>query len=148
MKILRWIVYCPLSLAAFLAGLVIVPYLLGVIFKIMYFVMFAGTKYDMPPFFDYEYAIEDFKAFIFTTCLGTIISGGISGALAGSIAPKCSKPGIAIGLYLVPMVALLVWLGVVYWDSEHWFYSTCMEITLLITALVSIACMGGTYDQK
>lgn len=147
MKSLRWIVFSPLSLSAFIGCLYVVPSLLAWVLKILYYVMFLGSKYDAPPFFDFEYAIDDFKAFIFTTCLGTIISGCISGAIAGWIAPASSKPKIALAVYVVPMIALLVWLGVAAWDTEHWFYSSCMEITLLITAFLSAGSMETLYEK-
>ena len=138
MKILRWILYVPVGLASFILCLYVVPYVLAFLWKIMYFVMFWGTRYDVPPMFDFEYAIEDYKSFIFTTCLGTVISGGISGAIAGSIAPKTKYFGVATTLYAIPMICLLVLFGYSAWNSEHWFYSTCMEITLIIAGLFGI----------
>jgi len=143
MKIIRWILYIPIGIASFLLSLYLVPYILAFLWKILYFVMFWGSRYDVPPLFDFEYTIADFKAFIFTTCLGTVISGGISGAIAGYIAPKSNYPGVATTIYAIPLVALLVMFGYAAWNSEHWFYSTCMEITLIITGLLGIAFTYG-----
>lgn len=143
MKIIRWILYVPIGIASFLLSLYLVPYILAFLWKILYFVMFWGTRYDMPPLFDFEYTIADFKAFIFTTCLGTVISGGISGAIAGSIAPNSKYSGVATTVYAIPLVCLLVMFGYVAWNSEHWFYSTCMEITLVITGFIGIVFAYG-----
>lgn len=144
MKIIRWILYIPIGIASFLLSLYLVPYILAFLWKILYFVMIWGSRYDVPPFFDFEYKIADFKAFIFTTCLGTVISGGISGAIAGYIAPNSQYPGVATTIYAIPLVYLLVIFGYAAWNSEHWFYSTCMEITLIITGLSGIVFAYGT----
>ena len=148
MKIIRWTLYVPIGIVSFLLSLYLVPYILAFLLKILYFVMFWGTRYDVPPFFDFEYTIADFKAFIFTTCLGTLISGGISGAIAGYIAPKSNYPGVATIIYAIPLACLLAMFGYEAWNSEHWFYSTCMEITLIITAFLGIAFAYGINSDK
>ena len=138
MNLFRWVAYCPVSIAVFIGCLYFVPFILGWIYKIMYFIIFFGTKYDMPPLFEFEYNIQDFKFFIFTTCFGTIISGFVAGALAGYIAPKSSRPGIATVVFAIPLTGLLTRIGIIGWNTEHWFYSSCIEVTLLITALAGI----------
>lgn len=148
MKIIRWILYVPIGIVSFLLSLYLVPYILAFLWKILYFVMFWGTRYDVPPLFDFEYTIEDFKAFIFTTCLGTVISGGISGAITGYIAPKSNYPGVATTIYAIPLVCVLVMFGYAAWNSEHWFYSTCMEITLIITGFLGIAFTYGINSNE
>lgn len=148
MKFLRWTVYCPLSIAAFIICLQVVPFILGWIYKIAYILMFSGSKYDVPPILDFEYAIMDFKNFIFVTCLGTIISGGISGALAGYIAPKSQKTEIAAIVYAIFLFGILALFGIAAWNTEHWFYSLCMEITLLITVFVGFVSMLICNSEK
>jgi hypothetical protein len=138
MKIIRWILYVPIGIASFLLSIFFVPYILAFLWKILYFVIFWGTRYDMPSLFDFEYTIADFKTFIFTTCLGTVISGGLSGAIAGYIAPNSKYPGVTTTIYAIPLVCLLVKFGYAAWNSEHWFYSGCMEITLIITGFLGI----------
>ena len=110
--------------------------------------MVWGSRYDVSPVFDFEYAIEDFKSFIFTTCLGTIISGGVSGLIAGYISPKSKYPWIATTIYAIPLFCILIMIGFAAWNSEHWFYSTCMEITLIISGLLGITLSYGINSNE
>lgn len=148
MKFLRWIAFCPVSVAAFIGCLYAVPFLLAWAYKIMYYIMFWGSKYDVAPVFEFEYAIEDFKAFIFITCLGLIISGCISGVIAGCIVPASNKRIIALAVYCIPMLVLLVLLGIGGWRIENWLYRICFEISVLFTAVGSAACMYAWHAEK
>lgn len=147
---IRWIFYCPIGMICFILCALITPYILGLLFNIMSFIMFGGSKYEfaIQPTFDFEYAIKDFEIFLTTTCLGMIVSGAISGAIARYISPKTNHHIIVTILYAIPLAILLLLLGLASWDAEHWFYSICMEITWAITWGVICLFVFGLNENK
>lgn len=60
MNILRWVISAPISIAIWGLLCIVIEWLLGWIFKILSFIMFWGTRYDIPPIFDWEHKLQDF----------------------------------------------------------------------------------------
>ena len=137
MNILRWIISAPISIAIWGLLCVVIEWLLGWIFKILYFIMIWGTRYDVPPFFDWEQKFQDFKSFIFITCLSTLISAFISGCIGGLICPKNHSVATTwlFGLTILPVI---IFSCVAFWDTEHWFYSSVWIIDMIISGFLFV----------
>ena len=90
MNILRWIISAPISIAILWLLCSITDWLIGWIFQFHnYSIHFGVLSEDM--IFDWQYKLQDIKIFIFITfisCIGTLISAGISGYIGGKICPK------------------------------------------------------------
>ena len=145
MNVLRWIISAPISIAILGLLCIVVEWLLGWIFKILYFIMVWGTRYDVPPIFDYEYKLQDFKTFIFVTCLSTLISAGISGFLGGLICPKKHTVATAclFGLVILPII---IFSSVTLWDSEHWFYSSVWILDMIILGFIFVGSASAANE--
>ena len=146
MNIFRWIISAPISIAIWGLLCVVIEWLLGWIFKILSFIMFWGTRYDVPPIFDWEHKLQDFKSFIFITCLSTLISACISGFIGGLICPKNHSVATAwlLGIFLLPV---LIFCCVVSWDTEHWFYSSVWILDLIISSCLFVSCASAANEN-
>ena len=142
MNILRWIISAPISIAILGLSWVVTEWLLGWIFKILYYIMVWGTRYDVPPIFDWEYKLQDFKNFIFITCLSTLISAGISGYIGGKICPKNHSVATSC-LFGIAILPVIIFSCVAFWNSEHWFYSLVWILDMIMVGLVFVSCAAG-----
>ena len=142
MNILRWVISAPISIAIWGLLSIVVKWLLGWIFKILSFIMFWGSRYDVPPIFDWEYKLQDFKTFIFVTCLSTLISAGISGLIGGVICPKNHSVATTwlFGLTILPVI---IFSCVTFWSTEHWFYSSVWILDMIISGFLFVTCAVG-----
>ena len=139
MNILRWIISAPISIV--ILGLLcnVIEWLLGYIYKILYFIMFWGTRYDVPPVFDFEYELLDFKVFIFVTCLSTLISAGISGYIGGLICPRNNSVATS-WLFGVIILPILIFSCIAFWNTEHWFYSLVWILDMILVGCLFVGC--------
>jgi hypothetical protein len=139
MNILRWVISAPISIV--ILGLLcgVIEWLLGCIYKILDFIMFWGTRYDVPPVFDFEYEILDFKAFIFITCLSTLISAGISGYIGGLICPRNNSVATS-WLFGVIILPILIFSCIAFWNTEHWFYSSVWILDMILVGCLFVGC--------
>lgn len=146
MNVIRWIISVPISIAILIPLYIAVEWLLGWVNKIVYFIMFWGTRYDVPPMFDFEYQVEDFKSFIFITCLSTLISAGISGYIGGKICPRkhVTATSWLFGIAILPLVIYSI---VSFWNSEHWFYSTLWVIDMILFGVI-FAGFAATANEE
>lgn len=137
MNILRWIISAPASIAILGLLYIVIEWLLGWTFKILYFIMFWGTRFDVPPIFDYEYKFQDFKTFIFVTCLSTLISAGISGYIGGLICPKNHSVATSclFGAFILPILTIS---SITFWNTEHWFYSSVWILDMIIVGFLFV----------
>ena len=138
MKILRWIISAPISIVILGILCTAIEWLLGWILKILYFVMFWGTRYDVPPIFDWEHKFQDFKSFIFITCLSTLISAGISGYIGGKICPK-NHSAATTWLFGSAILPVIIFSCVTFWNTDHWFYSSVWIIDMIILGFIFVA---------
>lgn len=141
MNIFRWIMSAPTAIAILGLLCIVIEWLVGWLFKILYFIMFSGTRYDVPPIFDYENKLEDFKTFIFVTCLSTLISAVGAGYIGGLICPKNHSVATAclFGTIILPIIILSC---VTFWDTEHWFYSSIWILDMIILGILFV---GSAY---
>lgn len=147
MNILRWIICAPISIA--ILGLLcsVIDWLVGWIFQFHnYSIHFGVLSEDM--IFDWQYKLQDIKIFIFITfisCIGTLISAGISGYIGGKICPK--NHGVAtaylFGIVILPIIILNC---VSSWDTEHWISSSIWIIDMIISGIVFVACAFSAND--
>jgi len=135
MKIIRYILFLPVSIAAFLILSYIVTWILYYVWKVLFFIMAFGTRFDSEPILGFEYDIEKFKSFLITECLGILISAVVSGFIGGAILPNKYKAFFATFASFAFAILMII-CGVRLWNSEHWFYSAITEIVLIIAALL------------
>lgn len=138
MDALRWILAGPISAALFVGLSFAIEWILGWIFKIVFFVMSWGTRYVVPSLFDFEEKVHGFMSFIFITCLSSLISASISGFIGGKICP--SRHGVAtcivMAIFILP---ILIFSCCAVWNSEHWFYSSVWVIDMIIAGLFFVS---------
>ncbi len=146
MNILRWIISAPVSIIIYGLLCIVIEWLLGWIFKILYFIMGWGTRYDVPPIFDWEYKLQDFKTFIFVTCLSTIISAVISGYIGGKICPKHHSVATAC-LFGTAILPIIIFSCITLWDSEHWFYSSVWILDMIMVGAFFVASAVGANGE-
>lgn len=146
MKVIRWIISTPIAIALFVVLSIIFEWLLGWIFKILYYVMFWGTRYDVPAIFDFDSKIQDFKTFIFVTCLSTLIAAGCAGFIGGSICPPNNSKATSwlFGIVIVPVVIYSI---LSFWSSEHWFYSSLWVVDMILAALIFVGAAATAQDN-
>ena len=101
--------------------------------------MFWGTRYDVPPVFDFEYELLDFKTFIFVTCLSTLISAGISGYIGGLICPRNNSVA-TVWLFGVIILPILIFSCIAFWNTEHWFYSSVWILDMILVGCLFVGC--------
>lgn len=147
MNFFRWIISAPISIVILCVLYPIIKWFLGLIFKVFYFIMCWGTRFDTPPIFDYAIQIEDFKTFIFETCLSTLISAGIAGYIGGKICPKNHNivTSYLFGIFILP---LLIFSTITFWDSEHWFYSSVWVIDMLVLGVIFVGIATGSNSNQ
>lgn len=134
---IRWFISLPISLSLIPIIFYVISWLLKWVFYILNFIMIRGTRYDLPPIFNFEYGVVDFKYFIFNICLSSLIASGICGIIGRIIMPsewRCRKATfLCFGLVSV----LLSIIGsICFWDSAHWFYSILTTIDLFLMAII------------
>lgn len=147
MKVIRWIIAGPICAISFLLFSAISEWILGWIFKILYFVMFWGNRYNVPSVFDFEDKIQDFKSFIFVTCIASLISAGISGFIGGKICP--SGHGIAtsiiLGVFILPVLIIS---SCSLWNSDHWFYSSVWILDMIVSGFILVSCGMNVNEEN
>ena len=147
MKIIRWIISAPISIVLLGLSCIVVQWLLGWIYKILYFIMFWGTRYDVPPIFDFEYEYRGFMNFIFITCLSTLISAGISGYIGGLICPKNHSVATA-WLFGIGILPIIIFSCVAFWNTEHWFYSSVWILDMILVGCLFVGCAYEANKSK
>ena len=147
MSLIRWIISLIISPLLLIPLYLLISWILEWVYRIFIFIIFWGTRYDMPHLFSFEKQVEDLKSFILITCISTIISSGLSGLIGGIIAPS-NNPKILGTLYAIIILPITIYSSVIFWNNEHWFYSTLWVIDMLIVAFVFIASAITINDEK
>ena len=137
MKAIKWIIAVPISLILLVLGAFILEWVLGWILKAIYFIMVWRSRFDTPGIFDFENKLEDFKSFIFVTCLSALISAFLAGYIGGKICPNKNSP-VVPWLFGICVIPLLFFSCIVFWNSEHWFYSSLWILDMLLVGLIFI----------
>lgn len=146
MKIIRWIISAPIAIACFIGLNIAFEWLLRLLYKVIYFITVWGTRWNAPPLFDFDAKILDFKSFIFTTCLSTLLAAGCSGFIGGAICPPKNPKAATwlMGLIVLPVVALSVYS---FWSVDHWFYSTVWLIDMIFAAFIFVGAAATAQDN-
>ena len=146
MKTIRWIISAPIAIACFFCLSIAFEWLLRLLYKVLYFITVWGTRWDAPPLFDFDAKMLDFKSFIFTTCLSTLLAAGCSGFIGGSICPSENPKAVTwfMGIIILPVVAFSVYS---FWSSEHWFYSIIWLIDMILAALTFVSAAATAQDN-
>ena len=139
MNILRWIISAPISIVILVLSCNVVEWLLGLIYKLLYFITVSGTRYDVPPIFDFEYEYRNFMTFIFITCLSTLISAGVSGYIGGLICPK-NHSVATTWLFGVAILPIVIFSCIAFWNTEHWFYSLVWVLDMILLGILFVGC--------
>lgn len=151
-NIVRVILGSALSIIAYLLLVIVVPYVFYYIWIFLRTMAQFFSKYDTTPFFSFEYDIQDLITYIMSVCLGTVVTGVLSGIVGGVIAPAINRIGMISGIMWFVFTIFLLDIAIDRWDSEHWVYSLCMEIAFALTSvlyLAAVACtLGFRCDNK
>ena len=139
MNILRWIISAPISIVIMGLLWIVIEWILSLIFKLLYFITISGTRYDVPPIFDFEYEYRGFMNFIFITCLSTLISAGISGYIGGLICPRNNSVATS-WLFGVIILPILIFSCIAFWNTEHWFYSSVWILDMILVGGIFVGC--------
>ena len=139
MNILRWIISAPISIVILVLSCNVVEWLLGLIYRLLYFITVSGTRYDVPPIFDFEYEYRNFMTFIFITCLSTLISAGVSGYIGGLICPK-NHSVATTWLFGVAILPIIIFSCIAFWNTEHWFYSLVWVLDMILLGILFVGC--------
>ena len=135
------IISAPISIAIYVLLCIAIEWLLGWAYKIIYsfYRIITLGRYDSE--LDIDHKIDDFKFFIFTTCLSTLISSGIAGYIGGLICPK--KHGVTMAcLFTLFILPILILSSVTFWDTERWFYSSVWILDMIISGVIFV---GSAY---
>lgn len=146
MTFLRWILGAPIAVTLLVVLAYVCEWILGFILKIAYFIMVWGTRFDTPPIFDFEASLQDFKSFIFITCLSPLIAGGISGYIGGKICPP-NNPNATMWLMGVFICIVAIISSITFWTNEHWFYSILWVIDMVIMSIIFIGSAGVAAEK-
>ena len=146
MKIIRWIISTPIAIALFIGLSFAFAWLLGWLYKILYYVVCWGSRFDVPAIFDFQSNINDFKSFIFVTCLSTLLAAGCAGFIGGAICPP-NNPKATTWLFSIVIIpVVLLWI-VSFWSSEHWFYSIIWIIDMILAAILFVGAAFTAQDN-
>ena len=140
MEVVRWIFYIPVVIITQVISSVVLEFLLRIIFKLGYYIIFWGSRYYMPPMTTLGATIEDVKTFIFTTCLALVGSGVVAGMIGKMIIPNTGRE-IA---YIILLIVLLLWYAVnctFFWmhSNPAWWVGVIAIITYLISYILLIS---------
>lgn len=134
MNILRWIISAPLSLAMLVGGYFVTELILGWLVKILSVVMLWGSRWNISS----GPQIDDFKSFIFVTCLSTLIASGVAGYFGGRVPPEGHKKAVGI-LYSLAVIPLLVLSAASFWNGDHIFYSIIWVLDMVAVYIIFIS---------
>lgn len=146
-KILCYLFYSPVSIGLFLAFSYLSYWILTLFWKVLFFIIGFGSRFYSEPY-GIEIPIENFKSFLLVDCLGVIISGGLSGLIAGLIAPKNEHSGVTTIIPSALFLTLVILIISISWVSEHWFYSTVWVLALILSWAAFTLFLYATHNEK
>lgn len=128
--ILRWISAAIISPITVIVCFPLLEWIFGFIVKLFSFIIFWGTKIEIPLVYDLENMMQNIKSFILISCFSAVISLAIGGLIGGLIAPR--NP---IGKhYLFSLIGTVLCGGSIYffWSSEHLLLSIIWAIAMSV----------------
>ena len=146
MNIIRWIISAPISIVILGLSYIVIEWLISLFIKIYYYIAVWGTRYDHPPIFDWEHKFQNFKSFVCITCLSTLISAMISGLIGGKICPKKHSVATAC-LFGAVILPIIIFSCVIFWDTEHWFYSSVWVLDMIVMGFLFVGCASAANDN-
>lgn len=136
-KIIRWILLIPITTLCFLFLPYVIEWILSLISNIIHFITTFGTWY---------YNNGEVRFLIVTKILSYLITGGLTGAIGGYIAPTGNSKVTSwlVGFTTVTLSAL----GIISnWNSVEWFVSLSYVIVFLISSAIAIG-MANLIQQR
>ena len=127
-KLIRWILLIPITSVCFLLLPYAVEWILSLISNIIHFITTLGTWY---------YNNGEVRFVIVTKILSYLITGGLTGAIGGYVAPTGNSKVASslVGLTTVTLSALGI-IGI--WNSVEWFISLLYVIIFLISSAIAV----------
>ena len=137
-KIIRWILLIPITSVCFLLLPYAVEWILSLISNIIHFVTTFGTWY---------YNNGEIRFMIVEKILSYLITGGLTGAIGGYVAPAGNSKVASslVGLTTVTLSAL----GIIgNWNSVEWFISLLYVIIFLISSAIAVGMTNLIQQRK
>ena len=138
LKLIRWILLIPITSVCFLLLPYAVEWILSLISNIIHFITTFGTWY---------YNNGEVRFVIVTKILSYLITGGLTGAIGGYVAPAGNSKVASslVGLTTVTLSAL----GIIgNWNSVEWFISLLYVIIFLISSAIAVGMTNLIQQRK
>jgi len=138
LKLIRWILLIPITSVCFLLLPYAVEWILSLISNIIHFVTTFGTWY---------YNNGEIRFMIVEKILSYLITGGLTGAIGGYVAPAGNSKVASslVGLTTVTLSAL----GIIgNWNSVEWFISLLYVIIFLISSAIAVGMTNLIQQRK
>ena len=137
-KLIRWILLIPITSVCFLLLPYAVEWILSLISNIIHFITTFGTWY---------YNNGEVRFVIVTKILSYLITGGLTGAIGGYVAPTGNSKVASslVGLTTVTLSSLGI-IGI--WNSVEWFISLLYVIIFLISSAIAVGITNLIQQRK